>query len=328
MLARIAIIIINFNGKEDTLECLESVFKIDYPDFKVYVVDNGSSDGCAQAIRSRFKDVVLIENKENLGFCIANNMGINLALKDQSEYVMILNNDTVVLPDVINELKSCLENDPAIGAANPIVAYYGDREKFDFYGTMIDWGNGDLCRQYEEEYVKAAGKALDIDFVTWCAVLIKRKALEKTGFLDEQLFLYYDDADWSIRCQKAGYRTVLYPKPLVYHKISQSSGGVYSPLVYFYLFRNRFIFIKKHASVLRKLQFSLCYSNDTLREYFKLGQDKSQEKADAVLDGFWSAISGCKGSSRINMPEELRSDFSLLGRIYLILLTIKALAKK
>jgi len=328
MLPKIAFIIINFNGKEDTLECLDSIFKIDYLSFKVYVVDNGSSDDCSSAIRSRFKEVVLIENKENLGFCIANNMGIKLALADKSEYIMILNNDTVVLPEVINELKSCLENDRGIGAVSPVVAYYRDHEKLDFYGTMIDWGNGDLCRQYEKEYVASAGKVLDIDFVTWCAVLIKSEALEKTGLLDEQLFLYYDDTDWSVRCQKAGYRTVLFPKTLVYHKISQSSGGGYSPLVYFYLFRNRFIFIKKHAPVLRKLQFCLCYNNDTLSQYLKLAREKSYEKADAVIDGFWSAISGCKGTDRINMPQALKFNFNLLRRIYFCFLTIKAIFKK
>ena len=322
--SRVAVIILNWNGKEDTLLCLDSVYKMKYPRLEVIVVDNGSSDNSAIAIRERFKDVVLIENKENLGFCGGNNIGIRYALSQKPDYLLILNNDAVAEPSLIQELKAVVDSDPLIGAVSPIITFYHNQDLIYFLGTKIDWGNGDFCSQYPRQYIESAKGLVDIDFTGWCATFMKREVMEKVGLLDEEFFAYYDDADWGTRCKARGLRTVLYPKKLVRHKVSGSTGGSFSPSVYFYLFRNRLFFIRKHAHFLRKLQFSFCYVRDSYKQYDSLLRDNQQERARAVMDAVWSALNNCLFDKRVPMPEEFKSSRNIFTLMFLWGLTLKA----
>lgn len=311
MESKVAVIILNWNGKEDTLECLDSVYKMDYPHLEVIVVDNGSSDNSVGAIRERFKDVVLIENKANLGFCAGNNTGIRYALSQKPDYLLILNNDAVVAQSLIKELKAVVDSDSLIGAVSPIITFYHNQDLIYFAGTKIDWGNGDFCAQYPWQFVESAKKLLDIDFTGWCATFMKREVMEKVGLLDEQFFAYYDDADWGARARAVRLRTVLYPKKLVRHKVSTSTGGSFSPSVYFYLFRNRLFFMRKHASFLRKLQFSFCYVRDSYKKYKSLLKDNERERAEAVIDAFWSALNNCLYDKRLGMPQKLKVSLNI-----------------
>ncbi|MFA6216194.1 MAG: glycosyltransferase family 2 protein [Candidatus Omnitrophota bacterium] len=322
---KVSIIILNWNGKVDTLECLESVFQIDYSNFQVILVDNGSTDGSLQAIRARFKDAVIIENKENKGFCVANNIGIQYALKYGTEYFLVLNNDTVVEPAIIHDLRNVLGERSQVSVVSPLIAYYDDRQKMQFSGTQIDWGNGDLCRQYEWEYIVSQKGLLEIDFASWCAIFFKREAIDRIGLLDEDFFAYYEDVEWGVRGAKLGIKSFLYPKILVYHKGSRATGGVYSASVYFYLFRNRFIFIKKHAPLLRKIQFSVTYVVDSVNKFQQLAASGKQDLADAVMDGVWSALHGAWKQQRRAFPRTSKGRTGVLKNIRLWGVVVKAL---
>ena len=324
--AKVFIIILNWNCRDATIACLESVYKIDYSPFEVIVVDNGSTDGSSAAIKSRFKDVVVIEEKTNLGFCAGNNAAIDYGLRHGADYFLILNNDTLVERSIVRELKSALDSDPKIAAVNPIIVHGVSRSRL--CGTRIDWGNGDLCAQYTQAEVERMGGVADINFATWCAVLISRGAIEKIGLLDEAFFCYYEDIDWGVRCRRSGMRTILYPKALVYHEGSLSTGGAYSPTAYYYLFRNRTIFMRKHAFWMRKLQFSIAYIEDFTRYYLRLTAERSGERADAAADGVWSALMGCARHDRMAAPEKIKRPLGPTTKLRLYYLTLKAVFKR
>lgn len=328
MNSKVAVIVLNWNGRDDTLECLDSVYKMNYPRLEVIVVDNGSSDNSVPAIRERFKDVLLIENKVNLGFCGGYNIGIKYALSREPDYLLILNNDALAGQSLIKELKAVVDSDPLIGAVSPIITFYDDQELIYFSGTKIDWGNGDFRAQYPRQFIESAKEPIDIDFTGWCATFMKREVMEKAGLLDEQFFAYYDDADWGVRCRAGGLRTVLYPKKLARHKVSNSTGGSFSPSVYFYLFRNRLFFMRKHGSFLRKLQFSFCYVRDSYKKYKSLLKDNERERAMAVIDAFWSALHNCVREKRLSMPEKFKTSRNILTFIFLWALTLKAVFRK
>ena len=322
--SKIAVIILNWNGKEDTLECLDSVYKMGYPHLEVIVVDNGSSDNSVLAVRERFRDVVLIENKGNLGFCGGNNTGIRYALSQRPDYLLILNNDAVAGQSLIKELKAVVDSDPLIGAVSPIITFYDNQDLIYFSGTKIDWGNGDFYGQYPRRHIETARGLLDIDFTGWCATFMKCEVMEKVGLLDERFFAYYDDADWGARAKACGLRTVLYPRKLAAYKVSSSPGGSFSPSVYFFLFRNRLFFMRKHAPFLRKLQFSFCYARDSYKKYVSLLKDGQQERAEAVIDGFWSALNNCQFEKRLRMPQKLKTSRNVFTFVFLRALTLKA----
>jgi len=321
--AKVSVIIVNFNGKADTLECLDSVYKINYPNFEIIVVDNGSSDGSREAIKTKFPNLILIENKTNKGFCIANNLGVKRARERGAEYVLALNNDVIVKPTIIGELKKALGSDKKICAVSPHIAYYDQPETLQFRSIKIDWANGGLLGQDKNEKEIPEPRLIQTDIITWCVVLFRAELIDSVGYLDEQFFAYYEDVDWSVRCGKAGLGIAVYPKTLAYHKGSRSSGGIYSPLVYYYLFRNKLIFMRKQANLARKVQFSVNYIRDTFKNYSRLLEEKNLEAAEAVTDAFWSAVSGCRYDTRIAMPQRWKENQGFMNKVYLWSLLIR-----
>ena len=314
---KVAVVLLNWNGKADTLECLASLKRLAYPCVEIFLVDNGSTDGSAREIRSLYPEVRLIENSDNQGFCEGCNTGILRAMEGKPDYLLMLNNDTVVNPELVGKLKAVVDSDERIAAANPVIDIYGNTGTPYFFGTKIDWANGDLCSLYDYDFVMSGkNRVLETDFATWCAMMVKTSVLKKVGGLDERFFAYYEDTDWSLRAKRLGLRTVLLPEVLVHHKNSASTGGRYSPAVYFYLFRNRLLFIKKHGSAARKLQFTRWYVTDVFKKHAQL-KDAQPEHAQAVLDGFWSAVNGCWGRKRLHFSGQRL-------RAYLRWLTLKA----
>lgn len=320
---KVAIVLLNWNGLQDTLECLASVKKLEYPSVEIFLVDNGSTDGSAAALKSAYPGIRLVENRQNMGFCGGCNTGIQRALDSGPGYLLILNNDTVVDPSLIGKLKAVVDADESIAAVNPVIDIYATGAPPYFFGTKIDWANGDLCSQYRFDYVMSRKEPLETDFATWCALFMKASVFRRVGPLDERFFAYYEDTDWSRRARRLGLRTVLLPEILVHHKNSRSTGGSYSPTVYFYLFRNRLLFIKKHAPWWRKLQFCHWYVCDTFKKY-RILERKRPDAAQAVLDGFWSAVNGYSGNTRLSFPERWRSGRAAWLAVYLRLRVLKA----
>jgi GT2 family glycosyltransferase len=250
-------------------------------------------------------------------------MAVRRSLEGGADYILVINNDIIVTPSIIKELKAALDADGSIGAVSPIMAYYDRPGVFQFTGCSIDWGNGELLRRYSEEDLKRR-EVLDTDVISWGGALIRKEAIDAAGYLDERFFMYYDDTDWSTRCRRAGFKTLLYTKPLIYHKGSRSSGGSFSPLFYFYYTRNKVLFFRKQARALRKLQFGFNYVKHARNNYLRLSRNGEAEAAAAALDGLWSGVKGCLYEERLEMPGCIRGKLNLIDRTYLRLLTLRA----
>jgi len=245
MMPRVTIIILNWNRIVDTLECLESLACLDYPDYEVVVVDNGSTDRSVEAIRERFPEVTLIENGENLGFTGGNNVGLRQALERGADYALLLNNDTEVAPDFLRHIVEATETDPTVGIAGPMIYYHERPELIWSAGGAIDWRRGKtrMLGLNAPDTGQFGTASRQVNFVTGCALLVKRAVLERVGLLDERFFAYYEETEWCVRAQRAGFKIAHVPTAKVWHKIPLDARDN-SPLVHYYMTRNRLLFLK------------------------------------------------------------------------------------
>ena len=220
------IIVLTWNGKKDTIECLNSLRRVKYPNFKVLVVDNASSDGTEETIKLEFDTIEYIKNKENLRFAGGNNVGIEYSLCRNADYILLLNNDTIVDEYFLNELIITAESDPQIGMVGPKIYYYSERNRIWYAGGRIDWGKGWISHNGIRELDnKKFYKQQDTDYISGCCILVKTEVIRKVGMLDTSFYIYGEDVDWCIRAVRAGYRLIFEPKAKIWHKLSVSTGG-------------------------------------------------------------------------------------------------------
>ncbi|MFA7169652.1 MAG: glycosyltransferase family 2 protein [Candidatus Paceibacterota bacterium] len=253
MQKKVYLIVLNWNGKEDTLECLESLRSTNYDNYQTVLIDNGSEDDSVVAVREKFPEVEIVETGKNLGFAGGNNVGIEYAIKQGAEYVFLINNDTTVHPDYLKELVEVGESDPKIGAVGSKIYYHSEPERIWFAGGKINWlrnkgehiGLDEIDKgQYDE--IKEVG------YLTGCALLVKREVVEKIGVLEDDYFLYYEDADYSLRIQNADYKTVYAPKSIIYHKVSRSTKPGSASYVYYHV-RNGLVNARRNGNTKVKI---------------------------------------------------------------------------
>jgi GT2 family glycosyltransferase len=242
----VSIIVLNYNSREDTLDCLRSLEHLTYPNVNVIVVDNDSSDGSAEAVRAEYPHTTLIETGANLGFTGGNNIGVQMALKQGADYIMLLNNDTIVAPDMLDLLIEAMEADPAIGVSGPTIYYYDAPDTIWSAGGSIDWPRGttSMIGLNEEDRGQFGDAPRPVDFVTGCALLARRDVWERVGLLDDRFFMYYEETEWCVRASRAGYRIVHVPTAMMWHKISIEARAA-SPRTYYYMTRNRLLFLHR-----------------------------------------------------------------------------------
>ena len=246
---RIVVVILNWNGRDDTLECLESVEKIDYPNFGVIVVDNGSCDDSVAAIHAAFPRVEVIETGANLGFSGGNNAGIKRALELGADYVLLLNNDTEVDERLLRAFVSAAERFPNAAAFSAKIYFFHDRYRIWHAGTRWD---SDTCRfvhigeglqdDHDGDVI-----ACETDYACGCAFFVAAARLQKIGLLDDAFFLYFEETDWCYRARRAGYASVFVPEAKLWHKVAVSFGGDGSPLAIYFVTRNRLLWAARHA---------------------------------------------------------------------------------
>jgi len=241
---RVAVVVLNWNGCEDTLACLASVSLVCYRPLDVILVDNGSTDGSVEAVRASFPGVTVLETGENLGFAEGNNVGLRHALALGADYVLLLNNDTEVAPDFLSVLVDAVEATPQAGVAGPTI-YYFDRPKTIWSaGGAIDWRRGNSRMMGLDEVDEGQYDTVrEVDFVTGCALLARREVLEGAGMLDSRFFMYYEETEWCVRAARAGYKILYVPQAHVWHKIKPVRQAA-SPRVHYYVTRNRLLFLR------------------------------------------------------------------------------------
>ncbi len=265
---KISIVIVNWNRSEDTIECLKSLEKISYPlkSIQIILVDNNSDSSDKDKIKkyftkSKFKiNNLFIENVKNYGFAAGNNIGIKAAIDKNSQYVLLINNDTYVKSDFLEKLESVFKNNQNVAAVSPKIYFakgfeyhkkYKESElsKVIWYaGGEIDWKNvyaNNVDVDKVDTYQNDENR--ETEFATGACVLYSTKAILNTGFFDENYFMYFEDTDLSVRFKKNGWKIMFCPKSIIWHKVAQSSG-IGSGLNDYFLTRNRIIFAMKYAN--------------------------------------------------------------------------------
>ncbi len=264
---RVLIIILCYNGVADTLACLESLQHVEYPSFDILVLDNASSDGTPEKVRNRFPQVTVIENGANLGFAAGNNVGLRYMLRHGYDYALLLNNDTEVAPDFLDHLVAVAESDPTIGATGPTITYYERPDLIWSAGGMIDWKRGIAVMRTNEVDCGQYREPARVDFVTGCALLVKRAVLERAGLLDERFFMYFEETEWCVRIGRAGFRILHVPQARVLHKIPLNARFDREYLAY-YMTRNRLLFLRATGAPLSTWLHALIVQD--LRTYLSL----------------------------------------------------------
>jgi hypothetical protein len=284
---------LNFNGRKNTLECLDSIKKLTQNNFKLQVIliDNGSKEDIG--INGTYLGEIplkIIKNKDNLGFSAGHNVGIKYALSKNADYVLILNNDTIVDKNLIDELFSVCEKDKIIGIACPKIyfasgfEFHKKRYKTEDLGKIIwyaggkmDWKNIIGVHVGVDEVDRGQyDKVLETEFASGCCMFIKKEVLERVGPFDEKHFLYYEDSDLSQRAKKVGYKIAYVPDAFLWHKNAASAGGSGSSLQDYYITRNRLLFAVKYAPLKSKLAL--------LRESLSLMLNGRKWQKRGVLD--------------------------------------------
>lgn len=245
---RVSIILLNLNNYQDTRACLESLQAVYYRQLDIIVVDNGSSDESCTRIKSDFPGVTLISNRHNVGFATGNNLGIRDALRRGADYVLLLNNDTIVDQSFLCPLVEVAEKDPNIGVLGSKIFYEADPKRLWYAGGHIAYLRG-LCvhlgfNQLDEQ--RLFSKVIDTDFISGCVMMVRSSVFCKVGLLEDKLFVYWEDADFCMRVQKAGYRCVFVPTSQVWHKISRTCGQQ-SPFTLHLTTRNHLFWVKNHV---------------------------------------------------------------------------------
>lgn len=247
------IIILNWNRSGDTAECLESLKLLKYSNYKILLIDNGSTDDSVEYFKKHCPKTELIENAENLGFAAGSNLGIRKALSRGADYVFLLNNDTVVEPDVLDKLVSAAEADERIGMLGPKINHYPRRDVIWSAGgrvilpLAVTWHIG--TRRRDSECYR---KSIAVGYQPACALLIKKEVIDKIGLLNTAYKAYFEDTDWCLRAKKAGYRVICLQRAKIYHKVSASTGGGLNARKLYWKIKSGFLFFKTHTNLPEK----------------------------------------------------------------------------
>ena len=321
---KVAIIILNWNGWKNTIECLESLYQIDYPNYEILLIDNGSKDGSVEKIEayangkikveSKFfqydlsnkpiklikpnsyfstkkailqfnKDLILIENKVNYGFAEGTNIGIRFAQKQLTDYVLLLNNDIVVDRRFLSELITAAEQTPQIGIAGPTIYYYDRPNTVDFAGEDLT-----LWRVKGKEYCAKSTKPREVDKIEGSCMLIRKSLLDKIGLFYPKFWAYWEETDLCFRTKRAGFKVVYLPKSEVWHKVASALGGENNSQRQYYLNRNRFLFAKRNLSLGDQAKFLVYFFG--FEFWLKTAVDLKYRKLDSAFTYLRAALDG------------------------------------
>jgi len=238
IMKKVAIIIVNYNGLEYLSDCLTSLLNLDYPkeDYKVILIDNSSIDDSINFVRNNFPQVEIIASKANLGFAAGNNIGMQKALAGNFDYVCLINQDTISEPDFLKKLVEAADSDENIAAVQPRIMLYPEKDKVNSLGNSIHYlGFGFSSGGYQK--FDGNLEPNEIAYASGAALLIKTNVLKKIGLFDPDFFMYHEDLDLGWRMRMAGYKILVVPAAVIYHKYEFSK----SIKKYYFMERNRLI---------------------------------------------------------------------------------------
>lgn len=247
---KVTVIILHLKDIPCLVDCIVSLNKITYRNFNIIIAHNGpESIALLDALAPISGHITkVIDMGTNIGFTKANNIGIRYALRDGAEYILLLNDDTEVTPDFLTTLIDVAELRPDAGMLGPKILFYDQPQKIWFAGARF---NPETCMATATGFNQAVqcedSVPIESDFITGCALLVKRNAIEKIGLLDERIFLYCEDLDWGLRLIRAGLKNLVVPDARIWHKVSITVGGLDSPFTIYHKTRSRLLMAKLYA---------------------------------------------------------------------------------
>ncbi len=262
---RVAAVVLNYNGRDVTLQALGSLAGLDYPRCDVVVVDNGSSDGSAAAIRAAFPRVHVVRTERNLGPAGGANLGIRWALERGYDYLLILNNDIEVERGFLRELVAAAQRDSAVGIVGPKALYHGERNRIWSAGGKLSFREAITRERGQRETDRGQyDRDAEVDYVNGCAMLVRREVFERAGLWDPVYQLCVEDADFCVRAKRLGYKCLYAHRARLWHMVSSSTGGRgYVAPKTFHSARSTAIFARRHGGPLDRLR-SLLFIAATL----------------------------------------------------------------
>lgn len=289
----VTIIIVNWNGIADTVNCLSSIkrLKKNSIDLRTIVVDNGSTNDSVRVLQKKFPWVTTLALKSNLGFTGGNNEGMKEAMKQGAQYIWLLNNDTLLHTDALRLIEAFDDNKVGIAGSKIYfspgheyhAARYQDRDRgkvFWYAGGLVDWKNMYASHEGVDEVDHGQyDKLKQTPFITGCSMMIKRSVIESIGYLDDRYYLYLEDLDYCMRAKIYGFELVYYPYSILWHVNAGSTGGAGNQLHEYYITRNRLLVGLKYAPIRTKIAL--------LRESIKFLFGSSQIKQKAIEDAIF-----------------------------------------
>ena len=301
------LIVLNWNGRDDTLRCLASLKAIRRADVRLICVDNGSTDGSVEAVRAAYPEVELIEAGSNLGYAGGNNLGLRRALERGTAWTVLINNDSIVASDVIEGFERALRSEPDAGVLAGKV-YFADRPTTVWFagqrvGAVL--GYSGRPRGYGRKDAPRFQVVTDTGRAVGALMAISRDALEGVGLLNEDLFAYVEDVEFSLRARQRGFRVVFAPEARAWHRVSGSTGGeAASTHTLYYGARNSVIVFEQERPLgavgtgLRRLVIGLTFT------VYALSRANRGAALGAVVDGLRDAFSGRLGARPVAVSHQ------------------------
>ncbi len=273
---KLAIVLINYLQDELTIECIKSIKNSNYDNIKIILINQLSTQDSENKFVRNCRDsssqhkLIFIPTQENIGYAGACNLGIKKAVEMGADYICLLNNDTIVLPDTSSILINSFDLQNGIGIVGPKIIYHNDQNKIWFGGGKLLLNKGAKTIHLDMNKTENVGteqrsvlNSKEVDFITGCALMAKREVFEKVGLLNEKYFAYFEEVDLCYRAKKAGYKIFYIPQSKLYHKVSSTTKKYFSGLINYYKFRNRLYFLKKNlpsSSFIKLLPIVFFYS--------------------------------------------------------------------
>lgn len=237
----VSVLIVNWNSKENLIDCFESLFKISYQNFEVIMVDNGSTDTSVKFTQEKYPRVKIVKSNKNLGFAGGNNFGLKAC---RGKYILFLNNDTIVTKNFLDELVAFIEKDESLAVVQPTILFHRPNtpmhKKINSVGSFILRSGFLYHLDYGKKYVESKYKdSYEIFTAYGACFLVRKKVIDEVGLFDESYFAYFEETDFSHRVWLNGYKIKILTRPVIYHKGGKTSEKLPSAFIQYHSFKNR-----------------------------------------------------------------------------------------
>jgi GT2 family glycosyltransferase len=288
-LPSVYILTLNWNNASATVDFLRSCAAITYPNFRVVIIDNGSETGSLDLFTAQFPTAKLIVNGSNLGFAAGMNVGIKYALQQGSDFICLINNDTLLAPDMLDQLVSAAIHCEA-DLASPAIYYMNLPERIWSIGGWRSRVTLEITQCYRHLDDVNLQEPFVVDYVTACGMLLRQQCVERVGLFDERFFMYYEDMDYCLRAKALGSKIVVVPRAKMWHKVGATIGGSDSPAERYHMALSSVRFFKKHIRGQRWLIVGPYRTASALKTITRLLLKGRPDSVRAYAYGLWEGI--------------------------------------